>query len=132
MTQRNKMFEPSVLAVTIGSTVSFPNMDPFFHNVFSYSKAKKFDLGRYERGKTKYITFEQPGIIPVFCEIHYSMRAYIHVVETPFFAVSDKNGAFTLKDIPSGSYALQVWQEGHTPIEATISIRSDSTWLEIE
>lgn len=130
--QRSKIFEPSVMAVTVNSTVSFPNLDQFYHNVFSYSKAKKFDLGKYKQGQTRFVTFDKPGIVQVFCEIHYSMRAYVHVVETPLFAVSDDNGAFSIKNVPPGDYTLSVWQEGQSDLTREIAVKADSVWVEIE
>jgi hypothetical protein len=76
--------------------------------------------------------FEKPGIIPVFCEIHYSMRAYIHVVETPYFAVSDENGNFIVHNVPKGIYSIEVWQEGQPNIKVTADVSADSTWLELK
>lgn len=131
LTQKGKAFEPSVLAVAVNSTVSFPNLDPFYHNVFSYSKTKRFDLGKYNQNKTRYITFDKPGIVHVFCEIHYSMRAYVHVLETDYFVVSDENGKFHISGVPRGKYSLNVWQEGQSDIRREINLQSDSLWLEL-
>jgi plastocyanin len=132
MAQKDMMFQPSVMAVTVGSSVEFPNLDPFFHNVFSYSKTKKFDLGRYAIGHSKSITFDKPGIVKIFCEIHYSMRAYLHVLETPYYAVSDDKGAFTLGDIPSGDYTLHVWQENQADLEQQITVNSDTLQVAVK
>lgn len=131
VSQKDKRFEPSVLAVAVGATVSFPNLDPFFHNVFSYSKTKRFDLGKYKQGNTKYVTFDKPGLVKVFCEIHHSMRAYVHIFDTPYFAVSDNLGNFTIKNVPKGDYRITVWQEGQTDITRELTIDSDSSWVEL-
>lgn len=132
LSQRAKTFEPSVMAVTVNSTVSFPNLDPFYHNVFSYSKTKRFDLGKYSESQTKFVTFDRPGIVQVFCEIHYSMRAYVHVLETNYFAVSDQNGNFSIPHVPKGDYVITVWQEGQSDIDQELTVADDSLWLELE
>lgn len=131
MAQKNMKFEPSIIVVRVGSTVEFPNLDPYFHNVFSYSKTKKFDLGRYTQGKTSVVTFDKPGIVKVFCEIHSSMRAYVHVLETPYFNVSNEKGAFHLTNIPPGDYILHVWQESLKDFSQPITIDSDSIFVEV-
>ena len=132
MAQKDKMFVPSVLAVGVGYSVGFPHLDPFFHNVFSYSKTKRFDLGRYPRGNSENVTFGKPGIVKVFCLIHYSMRAYVHVLETPYFGPSDEKGDFVIEHIQPGEYTLNVWQENQTDISQPITINSDSTYIEID
>lgn len=132
MAQKDMMFLPSVLAVAVGTTVSFPNQDPFFHNVFSYSRTKKFDLGRYPRGRTQEVTLDRPGIIKVFCEIHYSMRAYIHVLETPYFAVSDDRGSFRIPAVRPGDYTMHVWQENLPELIRPITVTTDSLVVEVE
>ena len=131
MAQKDKTFVPSVLAVTVGCTVEFPNLDPFFHNVFSYSAVKQFDLGRFPQGETETVTFDKPGIVKVFCEIHYSMRAYVHILESPYFATSDERGNFSIKDVIPGTYTLNVWQENLPDLTETISLKNDSTYLRI-
>lgn len=130
MSQKDRMFVPAVLAIPVGTTVEFPNRDPFFHNVFSYSKIRSFDLGRYPKGDSHGVTFEKPGIIPIFCEIHYSMRAYIHVFETPWFAVSDVNGRFSIEGVAPGDYEIHVWQENLPEIVRALHV--DETRVEIE
>lgn len=132
MAQKDMMFEPSVLAVAVGSDVSFPNLDPFFHNVFSYSKPKKFDLGRYPSGETSLVTFNKPGLVKVFCEIHASMRAYVHVLETPYFAVSNDKGSFHIPNVTPGDYTLHLWQEGLSEYSQPVTITADSTFVEID
>lgn len=131
MAQKDMRFEPSVIVVQKGSSVQFPNLDPFFHNVFSYSKTKKFDLGKYPQGETSVVTFDKSGLIKVFCEIHSSMRAYVHVVETPYFAVSDKDGLFHISEVEPGDYTLHIWQENLSDYTEEITIKSDSTFIEV-
>jgi len=122
MAQKDKMSVPSVLTVPVGSTVEFPNLDQFFHNVFSYSAAKQFDFGRYRQGKSETVTFDKPGIVKVFCETHYSMRVYVHILESPYFATSDECDNFVIKDVMPGTYTLNVWQEKLPEITQTIPI----------
>lgn len=132
MAQKDKMFLPSVLTVGVGYSVEFPNLDSYFHNVFSYSKTKQFDLGRYPKGHSEKVTFDKPGIVKVFCEIHYSMRAYVHVLETPFFATSDEKGNFVIKNVVPGNYTLNVWQEKLSDIKKEITVTGDSLYFEID
>ncbi len=112
MDQRNETFVPHMLAITTGTTVEFPNSDKFYHNVFSLSKAKKFDLGRYAAGRAKAVRFEQPGIVRVFCDIHSHMNAFILVFSHPFFALTDGDGRYRIENIPPGTYNLVAWNEG--------------------
>lgn len=107
--QINQSFEPHVLGVPVGTTVEFPNMDLVYHNVFSYSKTKRFDLGYYGKGKSKRVTFDKPGIVQVFCDIHATMSAYVFVADTPFVTQPDDDGAYNFGDLPSGAYTLKVW-----------------------
>lgn len=107
--QIGQRFQPHVLGIPVGTTVDFPNADPVFHNVFSYSKAKRFDLGKYGQGKTKSVTFDRAGIVKVFCEIHSDMTAFIVVVDTPWIQQPDVTGRFEFPDLPAGTYELHVW-----------------------
>jgi plastocyanin len=116
MDQRNETFVPHVLAITAGTTVEFPNSDRFYHNVFSLSKAARFDLGRYAVGKSKSVRFNQPGIVRVFCEIHSHMNAFILVFGHPFFATTDNEGRYRINNVPAGTYNVIAWNEG-TPSE---------------
>ncbi|MGH8003596.1 MAG: hypothetical protein ACRECJ_02590 [Limisphaerales bacterium] len=109
--QINRRFVPEVLPVTVGTTVDFPNFDPFFHNAFSYSKTKKFDLGRYPTGKSRSVTFDKPGAVRVFCEIHSDMNCVILVLETSHFAYPDGNGYFKIENVPEGEYLVKVWHK---------------------
>jgi plastocyanin len=131
MAQKDKRFVPTVLAVQVGDTVSFPNMDPFFHNVFSYSKVKRFDLGRYDEGESADVVFDKPGVAQVYCEIHSSMRAYIHVFDTPYFTVSDEQGRFKVDSVPAGTYHMRVWQEGLPDLERDVTVPADSSFVEV-
>jgi hypothetical protein len=131
MAQKNRAFVPAVLAVPVGATVEFPNLDPFFHNVFSYSKTRKFDLGRYPKGETQSVEFDRPGLVSIFCEIHYSMRAYVHVFDTPYFAVSDESGRFDLGDVDPGEYVLHVWQENLPEISVPLTVASEPLHVEV-
>jgi plastocyanin len=112
MNQTDETFVPHLLALTIGSTVDFPNDDNTYHNVFSLSKPKKFDLGRYATGRSKSVTFDRPGIVRVFCEIHSHMNAFILVFAHRFFAVTDQNGRYRIDQIPPGTYRVTAWYEG--------------------
>jgi hypothetical protein len=132
MAQKDRMFVPSVLAVPVGATVEFPNLDPFFHNVFSYSKPKRFDLGRYPAGDSESVVFDKPGIVSVFCEIHYSMRAYVHVLDTPYFAVTDEERRFEIADVRPGEYVLHVWQENLPEIRRPLTVAHQPLDLEVQ
>jgi plastocyanin len=112
MDQRNETFVPHLLAVTAGTVVDFPNSDHIYHNVFSLSKTKTFDLGRYAAGHSKPIRFDRPGIVRVFCDIHSHMNAFILVFNHPFFAVTDVEGRYRIDNIPSGTYNVIAWNEG--------------------
>jgi hemoglobin len=109
--QRNKEFAPHVMAVPVGSTVSFPNFDGIFHNVFSLSKAKAFDLGMYKSGETRDVKFEKPGIIRLGCNLHANMSAYIVVVDAPHYVVVDADGTYSFKALAPGKYKVAAWHE---------------------
>ena len=112
MQQRNETFVPHVLAIETGTTVDFPNSDPFYHNVFSLSKAKRFDLGRYAAGRSQSVRFDRPGIVRVFCDIHSHMNAFILVFGHPFFALTDAEGRYRIANVPPGTYGVIAWNEG--------------------
>ena len=109
--QKDEQFIPQVTAVTVGSTVDFPNDDPFFHNVFSLSKAATFDLGRYPSGSSRSRTFPRPGIVKVFCDIHSHMTALIMVLDHPWFTLAADDGSFTLPPVPAGDVTVVAWHE---------------------
>jgi hemoglobin len=109
--QRGKAFEPHVMAVPVGSTVSFPNFDTVYHNVFSLSKNKAFDLGMYKNGQTRDVTFDKPGIVRLGCNLHASMSAFLIVVDAPHYAVVGPDGAFAFKSLAPGKYKVQAWTE---------------------
>src|SRR5437762_1374944 len=112
MDQRDETFVPHVLAIVAGTTVDFPNNDETYHNVFSLSRARSFDLGRYAAGRSKSIRFDRPGIVRVFCDIHSHMSAFILVFNHPFFAMTDAEGRYRIENIPPGSYNVVAWNEG--------------------
>jgi plastocyanin len=113
--QQNKRFEPHVLVVPAGSSVDFPNLDPFFHNVFSMFDGKRFDLGLYEAGTSRAVPFPRAGVSYIFCNIHPEMSAVVVVVDTPYFAVSNRAGEFSVPNLPPGRYVLSIWHERYKP-----------------
>ncbi len=123
--QKNETFLPYVLAVTVGSTVDFPNDDRTYHNVFSLSKPKRFDLGRYPRGQSRSVRFDKPGIVRVFCEIHSQMSAWILVFAHPYFATTDAAGRYHVDDVPAGSYTLAVWNDGEVRARREVRVPAD-------
>jgi len=110
--QRNETFVPHLLAITTGTTVDFPNSDRIYHNVFSLSKTKTFDLGRYAAGRSQAVRFDRPGIVRVFCDIHSHMNAFILVFNHRFFDVTDADGRYHIDNIPPGTYNVIAWNEG--------------------
>ena len=111
MTQKNKTFTPHMLAITVGSTVDFPNLDPIFHNAFSSYNGQIFDVGLYPPGSTRSVKFTREGAVRVFCNIHSSMSAMIVVLATPYFAVTKPDGAFNIANVPPGDYELRLTHE---------------------
>ena len=109
MAQENRQFVPDMLVVPAGSTVSFPNQDPIFHNVFSLSKSKAFDLGNYPKGQTRVVTFAKPGIVLANCYLHPNMVAVIVVAPNQWYARAYKLGHFVLRDVPDGEYTIVAW-----------------------
>ena len=122
MDQRNETFVPHVLAVTVGAVVDFPNSDRTFHNVFSLSKAKRFDLGRYAAGKSKSVRFDRPGLVRVFCDIHSHMSAFVLVLSHRFFDVTDADGGFTIENVPAGTYTVVGWYEGEARTSRSVTV----------
>jgi plastocyanin len=120
--QRNENFVPRVVAVTVGSMVDFPNDDPIYHNVFSLSRTKTFDLGRFPKGKSRGERFDKPGIVKVFCQIHSHMSATVMVFDHPWFIVPDEGGTFELSNVPTGARQITAWHErlGDTTMEVRV------------
>jgi len=127
MAQEGETFIPHVLPIQVGSRVEFPNMDPIFHNVFSLSGTRIFDLGRYPQGDSKSVTFDRPGIVPVFCHIHSDMSAVILVLDNPWFTVPDADHRYRIGDIPPGSYTLVAWHERAVPVEQKVEVKEGQT-----
>jgi hypothetical protein len=112
LVQKDKKFTPHLLVIPTGSTVDFPNLDPFFHNVFSLFNGKRFDLGLYESGSSRTVHFDHDGVSYIFCNIHPEMSAVIITVSTPYFGISPADGNITLQAVPPATYEMHVWAEG--------------------
>jgi plastocyanin len=112
LAQKNRMFTSHLLVVPVGSVVSFPNLDPFYHNVFSLFNGKRFDLGLYEAGKSKDVVFSREGVSYIFCNIHPQMSAVVLSVNSQHYAIADRNQNVRIADVPPGDYDVHVWIEG--------------------
>lgn len=123
--QVNLTFVPHVLPVLAGTTVAFPNSDEVRHNVFSPSPAKRFNLGTYPRGISRSVTFDKPGQVTLLCNVHAEMSAFVIVVETPYHAVTGKDGRFTIRNIPPGKYTVKTWHEEYKPVAAQVEIKGE-------
>lgn len=115
MAQRDKMFSPHLLVMPVGSTVAFPNRDPFFHNVFSFFNGRRFDLGLYQSGQSRSVVFNRVGVSYIFCNIHPEMSAVIITLDTPYYGMADEHGDIRISGVPPGTYTLQVWSEATVP-----------------
>ena len=115
LVQHHKSFEPHLLVVPVGAVVQFPNRDPFFHNVFSLFEGKRFDLGLYEAGTTRYVSFDRPGISFIFCNIHAEMSAIVIALDTPYYGISNSKGEVVIPRVPPGQYTLKTWAETALP-----------------
>lgn len=126
--QKEFMFFPTLLPVQTGTKVEFPNLDDTYHNVFSFSPAKRFDLGRYRSDETPIPSqvLDKTGLITLRCDIHEHMRGIILVLDTPYFVVSDADGGFQLKNLPPGDYKLKAWISSRTTLEKPITLSSGS------
>jgi plastocyanin len=122
MDQRNEAFVPHVLAIVAGTSVDFPNNDRTYHNVFSLSKSRSFDLGRYAAGRSKSVRFDQPGIVRVFCDIHSHMSAFILVFSHRYFAVTDDEGRYRIDNVPPGTYTVVAWNESMPPETRRVTV----------
>lgn len=129
LAQKGQAFVPRVIAILAGTRVDFPNEDPIYHNVFSVSPAKRFDLGKYSRGKSKSVAFEKPGRINVYCDIHSNMEAFVVVLANRWFAQPDAAGKFTLPDLPPGRYPIKAWHPdlGERSITLEVPESGDAT-----
>src|SRR5574341_1360684 len=126
--QSGYQFRPTVMAVQTGSRVDFPNQDDEFHNVFSYSRPKRFDLGRFRKDeKSPVVTFDKPGLVKIYCEIHKHMRHLLLVLDTPWFTTSDAQGRFVLNNVPAGEYWLKAFLPSEKTLQARVSIADGKT-----
>ena len=122
--QQGMQFQPGLLPVRKGTRVEFPNADAFYHNVFSYSKPKRFDLGRYlPNEQAPSVTFDQPGVVKLYCEIHEHMRGTVFVLETPYFTKTDTNGVFRLTGLPAGKFVLKAWADEKVTFERSVEVK---------
>ena len=115
LVQKNKAFHPPLIVIPVGGKVEFPNHDPFFHNVFSLFEGKRFDLGLYEGGTTRFVQFDKPGVSYIFCNIHAQMSAVVITLSTPNYAVSNARGDISIPDVPPGRYAMHVFHPSVAP-----------------
>lgn len=123
--QRGRQFAPHILAVPVGSTVAFPNFDNLYHNVFSLSEPRRFDLGLYKNGESREITFDKEGVVRLGCNLHANMSAWVVVVSAPHYAITDATGKFTFKSLTPGKYKMQAWSErSKAPITQDIVIKA--------
>lgn len=127
MQQENRQFVPNLLALPVGSTVSFPNLDPIFHNVFSLSGAKSFDLGNYPKGQTRSVTFTAPGLILVNCRLHANMTASILITPSSYASISDPDGKVILHDVPPGTHTVVAWHKAAGYFRRTVVVEPGKT-----
>jgi plastocyanin len=127
MDQRNETFAPRLLAVTTGTIVDFPNSDRTYHNVFSLSRPRRFDLGRYATGRSKSVRFDRPGVVRVFCDIHSHMSAFVVVFTHRFFRVTDGDGRYRIDQVPPGTYTVVGWYEGEARVQRSVTVAAGST-----
>jgi plastocyanin len=127
MTQRDETFDPHVLPVLRGSIVEFPNGDDVFHNVFSLSSAKTFDLGRYPKGSSRSLTFEKAGRVDVFCHIHSDMSAIVLVLDNAYFASPDIKGHFVIDSVPPGDYTVIGFHQRIKPVQRHVRVVAGET-----
>ncbi len=126
MVQKDLNFQPAILPVQVGARVEFPNLDDTYHNIFSYSPAKRFDLGRYRSDERPIpsVLFDVAGMVTVRCDIHEHMRAIILVLDTPHYVMSDPAGAYRLTGLPAGHFVLKVWLDSRTTLERAVDLQA--------
>jgi plastocyanin len=132
MAMKKKGFLPRVLSIQAGTTVNFPNFDPILHNAFSTSAKNKFDLGLYGGGEEKSYTFDKPGLVRVYCNVHHNMVAYILVFDSPYFTSIDSNGEFSLNDLPEASGQLVLWHPRAKVVKQKLDLASSAESQEFE
>jgi plastocyanin len=122
LNQKDSRFDPELIVVPTGSTVQFPNLDPIFHNVFSLSRARKFDLGYYPQGQSRAVKFNDAGVVQVYCHIHANMYAAIVVTDSPWYARPGADGGFSFSNVPPGRYRLSVWHKiaGYRKVDVAV------------
>ena len=127
--QKDLTFIPALLPIEVGTKVQFPNLDDQYHNIFSYSPAKRFDLGRYrpEERPIPSVMFDKPGLVTLRCDIHEHMRGLILVLNTPYFVMTDTAGRFRLDKLPAGHYTLKAWIDSRTTREKSIDLKEGQT-----
>lgn len=128
MAQKGLAFVPTLLPVQAGTSIQFPNLDDTYHNVFSYSAAKRFDLGRYRSDERPIpsVLFDVPGLVTLHCDIHEHMRALILVLDTPYFVITQPDGGFRLAGLPAGRRVLKVWMDSRTTLERPVELAEHS------
>lgn len=129
MVQKDLNFQPAILPVQVGARVEFPNLDDTYHNIFSYSSAKRFDLGRYRSDERPIpsVLFDVAGMVTVRCDIHEHMRAIILVLDTPYYVMSDPAGVYRLGGLPAGHFTLKVWLDSKTTLERAVDLQAATT-----
>ena len=127
MTMKGKRFDPRLVVVPVGGEVAFPNMDPILHNAFSVSGENRFDLDLYKKPKSRAHTFEHPGIVRVFCNIHPQMSAYVVVRDNPFWAQAGTDGRFTIAEVPAGTWTVHAWHARAEEVTRTVTVTEDGS-----
>lgn len=127
LAQKDQCFMPRVVSVAVGGAVDFPNQDPIYHNVFSVSTVRRFDLGKYPRGHSRSVTFPRAGVVNVYCDIHSDMAAFVLVAPNPAYAQPAADGVFELPDVPAGRYTLHVWHPDFGTFEREVELTQDRT-----
>jgi plastocyanin len=136
LVQRNKRFEPGLLVIPVGSVVDFPNADPWFHNVFSLYRGKRFDLGLYQAGAQRSVRFDRPGPSYLFCNIHPEMTGVVLAIDSDLYGLSDKSGHYAIPSVPPGKYLVRVWYENARPetlqeLQRTVTLESGNRALSL-